>query len=131
MRYKAFLAQEDDEMVQNMARAMDPPEFVEGSSTFLVRLKGTSVFSAEDRLWIEKFSELGLEADEKIALVYARRNGTITNEKLRMLRQLDRDGSRRLLQGLVARGLLTAIGRGRGARAALRPGRSGLVARRR
>jgi ATP-dependent DNA helicase RecG len=109
-----------DRMFEAMEDALlDPPEFEERSATFLVRLRGTSVFSAEDRLWIGKFAELGLGADEKVALVYARRNGAITNEKLRMLRQVDRDASRHLLQGLVARGLLEALGRGRGARYAL------------
>jgi ATP-dependent DNA helicase RecG len=106
-----------DRMFEAMEAALlDPPEFAERSATFLVRLRGASVFSAEDRLWIGEFSELGLGADEKVALVYARRNGAITNEKLRALRKLDRDASRHLLQGLVARGLLEPLGRGRGAR---------------
>ena len=110
-----------DRMFEAMEDALlDPPEFVERSATFLVRLRGTSVFTVEDRLWIERFADLALGADEKIALVYARRNGSITNEQLRSLRQqLDREASRRLLQGLVARGLLESLGRGRGVRYAL------------
>ena len=107
-----------DRMVQAMEEALlDPPEFVERSATFLVRLRGTSVFSVEDRIWIERFSELDLDGDEKIALVYARRHRAITNERLRSLRpDLDRDSSRRVLQALVRRGLLESIGRGRGVR---------------
>jgi len=110
-----------DRMFEAMEDALlDPPEFIERSATFLVRLRGTSVFTVEDRLWIGRFADLALGADEKIALVYARRNGSITNEKLRALRQqLDREASRRLLQGLVARGLLESLGRGRGVRYAL------------
>ena len=55
-----------------------------------------------------------LEADAKLALVFARRMGTITNEQLRRLRPLDREASRETLQDLVARGLLEAFGRGQG-----------------
>ena len=74
---------------------------------------------------LSEFAKLGLSADAKIALVYARRHGAISNEDLRNLRGLDRDASRAVLQDLVARGLLDGVGRGRGARYIL-----GSVARR-
>lgn len=106
-----------DRMYSEMEDALlEPPQFEERSSSFLVRLKGTSVFAAEDRLWVGRFSDLNLSASEKVALVYTKRHGAIRNEELRNLRNLDRDSSRVLLQGLVARGLLDAVGRGRGAR---------------
>jgi len=106
-----------DRMLSEMEDALlDPPEFLELDSSFLVRLRGTSVFTAEDRLWAAEFGDLNLPADAKLALVYARRHGAIRNEDLRGLRGLDRDASRSVLQDLVARGLLEAVGRGRGAR---------------
>jgi ATP-dependent DNA helicase RecG len=106
-----------DRMIAEMEDALlDPPEFEERNTAFVVRLRGTSVFAAEDRLWVSEFADLELSAHAKMALVYARRHGTITNEDLRNLRGLDRDGSRGVLQELVARGLLEAVGRGRGAR---------------
>jgi hypothetical protein len=43
-------------------------------------------------------------------------HGSISNKDLRRLRGLDRDASRATLQDLVARGLLQAVGLGRGAR---------------
>lgn len=104
-----------DRMIAEMEDALlDPPEFEERSASFVVRLRGGSVFAAEDRLWISQFAPLQLEADAKVALVFARRMGTITNEQLRRLRPLDREASRETLQELVARGLLEAFGRGRG-----------------
>jgi ATP-dependent DNA helicase RecG len=106
-----------DRMFDAMEDALlDPPVFEERPSSFVVRLRGTSVFTAEDRLWAAQFGRLNLEADAKIALVYARRHGAIKNEDLRSLRNLDRDASRSVLQDLVARGLLEPLGRGRGAR---------------
>lgn len=115
-----------DRMIAEMEDALlDPPEFEERQTSFIVRLRGTSVFAAEDRLWISEFADLGLSPDGKIALVYARRHGAISNEDLRNLRGLDRDASRSVLQDLVARGLLESVGRGRGARYVL-----GSIARR-
>jgi ATP-dependent DNA helicase RecG len=104
-----------DRMTAEMEDALlDPPQFEERSSSFLVRLRGGSVFAAEDRLWISQFRELDLNADAKVALVFARRTGAVTNEQLRRLRPLDRETSRATLQDLVTRGLLEAYGRGRG-----------------
>jgi ATP-dependent DNA helicase RecG len=106
-----------DRMFREMEDALlDPPQFEEREASFVVRLRGTSVFAAEDRLWVAELADLDLSADAKIAVVYARRHGAISNEDLRRLRGLDRDASRATLQDLVARGLLQAVGRGRGAR---------------
>jgi ATP-dependent DNA helicase RecG len=104
-----------DRMIAEMEDALlAPPQFEERSAAFVVRLRGGSVFAAEDRLWISQFGQLDLSADAKVALVYARRMGAITNEQLRSLRPLDREASRETLQDLVARGLLKVFGRGRG-----------------
>ena len=104
-----------DRMITEMEDALlDPPEFEERSASFVVRLHGGSVFTAEDRLWVSQFGPLDLNANAKVALVFARRMGVITNEQLRRLRPLDRDASRETLQDLVARGLLETFGRGRG-----------------
>lgn len=109
-----------DRMITEMEDALlDPPEFEERDASFLVRLKGRSVFAAEDRLWAARFRDLGLDGDARTALVYARRQGTISNEELRNLRHLDRDASRTTLQDLVVRGLLVTVGRGRGSRYSL------------
>lgn len=106
-----------DRMVQAMENALlEPPVFEERSASFVVRLLGRSVFAAEDRLWIGRLSPLRLSADAKVALVFARRQGSITNEELRSLRPLDQRASRSVLQDLMVRGLLERVGRGRGTR---------------
>jgi ATP-dependent DNA helicase RecG len=106
-----------DRMVEAMEDALlEPPQFEERPSSFLVRFRGRRVFAAEDRLWISRFSEFDLSGDAKVALVYARRQGAVTNEELRTLRGLDRIRSRDVLKDLVSRGLLETVSRGRGTR---------------
>lgn len=116
-----------DRMISEMENALlSPPEFEERRMSFVVRLRGRSVFAAEDRLWISRFGDIGLGAHARVALVYARRNGAVTNEQLRTLRQLDRTSSRGVLQELVARGLLELVGSGRGTRYVLSRPASGV-----
>jgi ATP-dependent DNA helicase RecG len=106
-----------DRMYAAMEDALlDPPEFEERDRAFVVRFKGRSVFAAEDRLWVSRFGDFNLDGHAKVALVYARRHGAVTNEALRSLRELGRDESRSVLQDLVARGLLQPVSRGRGTR---------------
>lgn len=106
-----------DTMYTEMEDALlDPPEFEERDHAFLVRLRSRGVFSVEDRAWISSFSDLRLSAAAKVALVFARQNGAITNPDLRRLRHLDSAESRSTLQDLVARGLLVALGERRGTR---------------
>ena len=119
-----------DKMISEMEDAFfDPPEFEERSGSFLVRFKGGTVFTVEDRLWVGRFKSLALPADAKVALVQARREGSVSNEELRESRRLDRERSRSVLQDLVARNLMVATGRGRGTRYVLSEAASALVAR--
>jgi len=100
-----------DRMFDEMEHALlDPPDFEEREASFIVRLRGTTLFTAEDRLWAAQFASLNLGPDAKMALVYVRRNGSIRNEALRNLRNLDREASRNVLQDLVTKGLLQRIG---------------------
>ena len=118
-----------DKMISEMEDALlDPPEFEERSGSFLVRFKGGTVFTAEDRLWVGRFKSLALPADSKVALVQARREGSVSNEELRESRRLDRERSRSVLQDLVARDLMVATGRGRGTRYVLSEAASALAA---
>lgn len=104
-----------DKMYAAMADALlDPPEFEERDQSFLVRFRGRTVFSAEDRIWISRFGDFDLSPDAKVALVFARRQGEIKNPELRALRNLDAPTSRMVLQDLVSRRLLAKVGASRG-----------------
>jgi len=111
-----------DRMFAEMEAAfLEPPEFAERAASFVVTLRSRTSLPAEDRLWIARFADLGLTADARTALVQAHRRGSISNEELRTLRELDREASRRTLQELVARGLLERVGERRGTRYVLGP----------
>jgi ATP-dependent DNA helicase RecG len=106
-----------DRMFAEMEAAfLEPPEFAERTASFVVTLRARTSLPAEDRLWIARFAGLGLTADARTALVHVHRRGSISNEELRALRELDREASRRTLQELVARGLLERVGERRGTR---------------
>jgi ATP-dependent DNA helicase RecG len=109
-----------DKMYAAMADALlDPPEFEERDQSFLVRFRGRTVFSAEDRIWVSRFADFELSPDAKVALVFAKRQGAIRNPELRALRSLDALESRDVLQDLVSRGLLVKVGASRGTRYSL------------
>lgn len=104
-----------DRMIDEMESALlQAPEFIDGDTHFLVRLRGSGLFSAEDRLWIRGFSHYNLSGHAKAALVYVRRHGAIRNEELRELRSLDREDALGVLQELTDAKLLQQMGRGRG-----------------
>jgi len=106
-----------DKILAAMEDALpEPPQFEEKEQSFLVRFRGRSVFAAEDRLWITQFNELNLSGEQKVALVFAHRHGSIRNPDLRELRHLDAHASRGVLQDLVNRGLLEVVGERRGTR---------------
>ncbi len=93
-----------------------PPEFEERDGSFVVRFRGQTIFSAEDRLWVARFADRIPNGHGRVALVYVRRHGAIRNEDLRDLRHLDAPTSRAILADLVERGLLTQLGTRRGTR---------------
>jgi ATP-dependent DNA helicase RecG len=117
--YKLGLVEEAGQGVDRMFREMeaallDPPKLEERGNSFIVRFSGRSVFAAEDRLWIGQFASLPLSAHAKVALVFARRQGAVTNEELQALRGISAADARAALQELVSADLLQPVGRGRG-----------------
>lgn len=113
------LVEEAGEGIDRILDAMDQallvaPAFAETGSTFVVRLEGGGVLRAEDRLWLQELKDLPPGPHGRLALVHARSNGSVTNETLRSIRPMTAVEARDVLQGLVARGHLTARGSGRG-----------------
>ena len=109
------LVEEAGTGIDRMIEALDdallvPPRFEEREASFVVRLSGQTVFSADDRVWVARFADRVPSGHGRVALVYARRHGAIRNEELRRLRGIDAQESRRVLSDLVNRGLLVQIG---------------------
>lgn len=81
---------------------------------FGLLLRNIHLFSGEDRKWLMGFGE-GLTEPEQLALVYARRENRIDNERIRTLMGMHPADATKVLTGLRDRGLLKKESDRRGA----------------
>ena len=125
-----------DRMFREMeARLMTPPVFAATSDSVTVTLHNRFLVSVDDQAWLSLLGAYPMTADERLALVEARREGSVTRRRLRRL--MPDSGIDRLIAGMLAKGLLVRVGRRGGARymlsdeVVLRAGSEGLEARQR
>ena len=104
-----------DRMYREMeARLLEPPVFEATASSVTVTLRNRMLVDVEDQVWLNQLGRDDTTADERRALVAARREGAVTPRDLRsMLPEADVDA---LLARLLAKGLLTRVGRRGGTR---------------
>ena len=104
-----------DRMYREMeARLMEPPVFDATASSVTVTLRNRMLVDVEDQVWLNQLDRDDVTADERRALVAARREGAVTPRDLRnMLPVTDVDT---VLAQSVAKGLLTRVGRRGGSR---------------
>ena len=125
-----------DRMYREMeARLMAPPMFEAAAGSVTVVLRNRMLVDVEDQAWLNRLDRDDVTADERRAVVAARRAGAVAPRDLRaMLPDADVD---RLLSGMVAKGLLSRVGRRGGTRYVLsdalvrRAGSPGMAARHR
>ena len=117
------------------SRLMEPPTFEATASSVTVTLRNRFLVDVEDQLWLMQLGQEGLTADERRALVAARNKGAVTPRDLREIMP-DADAGT-ALDGAVAKGLLTRVGKRGGSRyvlsaeAVLRAGAAELAAQNR
>ncbi len=104
------------------ASQLTPPALQDGRAFFRVTLRNESLLSAETVAWLGSFSARALGEPERLALVYARRFGAITNREYQWLNRVDNRQAGRDLKELVRRGLLIQQGARGGSRYVLSPG---------
>ena len=104
-----------DRMYREMeARLMEPPVFEATASSVTVTLRNRMLVDVEDQSWLNQLDRDDVTADERRTVVAARRAGTVAPRDLRaMLPDADVDA---LLSGMVAKGLLSRVGRRGGTR---------------
>ena len=104
-----------DRMYREMeARLMEPPVFEATASSVTVTLRNRMLVDVEDQVWLNQLGRDDVAANERRAVVAARRAGAVTPRDLRaMLPDADVDA---VLLELVAKGLLTRVGRRGGTR---------------
>ena len=125
-----------DRMYREMeARLMAPPVFAATAGSVTVTLRNRMLVDVEDQAWLNQLDRDDVTADERRTVVAARRAGAVAPRDLRaMLPDADVDA---LLSRMVAKGLLSRVGRRGGTRYVLsdalvrRAGSPGMAARHR
>ena len=125
-----------DRMYREMeARLMAPPVFAATAGSVTVTLRNRMLVDVEDQAWLSQLDRDDVTADERRTVVAARRAGAVAPRDLRaMLPDADVDA---LLSRMVAKGLLSRVGRRGGTRYVLsdalvrRAGSPGMAARHR
>ena len=104
-----------DRMYREMeARLMEPPVFEATASSVTVILRNRMLVDVEDQSWLNQLDRDNVTADERRTVVAARRAGAVAPRDLRaMLPDADVDA---LLSRMVAKGLLSRVGRRGGTR---------------
>ena len=94
-------------MINEMqSRALKAPHFEADLDSFTVVLGRGGSEIAENRQWISEVSDVDLDSREESALIIVRRYGKISASELRRELHIDSDDARRLLDDLLARGLV-------------------------
>lgn len=115
------------------SRLLEPPVFEATSSSVTVTLRNRALVGIEDQTWLQLFANHAMAVEERLALVIARSEGSVTPRRLRELKP-GVDASA-VLAGAAAKGLLNRIGVRGGARyvlsdeVVLRTGAAGISAR--
>jgi ATP-dependent DNA helicase RecG len=122
-----------DRMIREMeARLMEPPIFSATPSSVTVTLRNRYLVEVEDQVWLALLGHYQLSPPERLALVVAHREGSVTRRRLREL--LPSSEVEELLSGAVAKGLFVRVGEKGGSRyvlsdeVVLRAGSQGLEA---
>lgn len=104
-----------DRMYREMeARLMEPPVFEATASSVTVTLRNRMLVDVEDQVWLNELDRDDVTADERRAIVAARRTGFVTPRDLRAM--FPETDVAALLDQMVSKGLLTRGGRRGGTR---------------
>ncbi|MYD85554.1 MAG: hypothetical protein F4018_19260 [Acidobacteria bacterium] len=107
-----------DRMYREMeVRLMEPPVFEATGTSVTVTLRNRMLVDVEDQVWLNQLGSDEVTIDERRAMVAARRLGTVAPRDLRAMLPYTRVDA--LLTQMVAKGLLTRVGRRGGTRYAL------------
>lgn len=93
---------------------LEPPRFNDRRASFLVTFLNHTLMSPEAIAWLNQFARYPLEDRQRIALVYLRNHGQITNEEYRRLSRVDAAAAGQDLRMLVQTGLIAQRSVGRG-----------------
>jgi len=92
---------------------LEPPRFDDRRSSFRVVFHNHTLMSPESVTWLNQFATVPLNDRQRVALVYLRQHGEVSNPEYRRLHRVDPLIAGQELRGLVQQGLLVQHGVGR------------------
>jgi ATP-dependent DNA helicase RecG len=101
-------------MLQSMREAnLEPPQFDDKRASFRVSFHNHTLLNPEAIEWLNQFAGALLSDRQRLALVYLRQHGEITNRDYRRLNRVDVTTAGHELRGLVEARLAEQLGFGR------------------
>jgi ATP-dependent DNA helicase RecG len=86
------------------------PDLVADDQSFVVSLRHRSVFSEEDRRWIEAYDRFALERSEEKVMLLGRTGGPLSVQQIMdALDLVDTEDYRLLIDGLLQKGLIVSV----------------------
>jgi ATP-dependent DNA helicase RecG len=102
-------------MLEAMRNAnLEPPRFDDRRASFRVIFHNHTLMNPEAIAWLNQFAHLALHDRQRLALVYLRQHGQITNADYRRLNRVNAMLAGQELRGLVGADLASQHGIGRG-----------------
>jgi ATP-dependent DNA helicase RecG len=95
------------------AAHLTPPRFEDKRSSFWVTFRNHTLLGPEAVSWLNKFGGYRLTDDQRIAMVFARQSGMMTNRDYRALCNVDIAMATRELRSLCAQGIFAQFGTSR------------------
>jgi len=92
---------------------LEPPRFDDRRASFKVTFHNHTLMTAEAISWLNQFSHLPLNDQQRLALVYLRQHSHIDNRDYRRLNRVDMMIAGQDLRGMVQTGLVEQTGFGR------------------
>ena len=93
---------------------LEPPRFDDRRSSFQVMFHNHTLMNPESIAWLNQFSEVPLDDRQRLALVYLRYHGHMSNSDYRRMNRIDALTAGQELRGLVQAGLVEQKGVSRG-----------------
>jgi predicted HTH transcriptional regulator len=92
---------------------LEPPRFDDRRASFKVTFRNHTLMTPEAISWLNQFSHLPLNDQQRLALVYLRQHSHIDNRDYRHLNRVDMMTAGQDLRGMVQTGLVEQTGFGR------------------
>lgn len=92
---------------------LEPPKFADSRDWFSVTFLNHTLMNPDAYAWLNRYATFPLNDHQRVALVYLRTRGQLTNSEYRRLNHVDMTTASNDLRGLVRAGAIEPFGSGR------------------